>query len=527
MITISATSESVIAFDLIPSASSQFRLKAAGGRMKGSKWEFPPLVSSIKMIQRRFPDAVLQPAAASIIDHRPSDQRYYHRSWETLYEYQKESVRQLIESPLRGALLGLSPGLGKTAVSIVAAEILQSKSILVVAPLSLLRNWQREIERWGTGKSWIVRSPVDSFTFEIGEWVITNYDYLVRHESQFARNWDLVIFDESILIKTRSARRSLSAQHISKDARRVWGLSGSPISKSPDDLFNQFKTFLPSFFRSYWRFAEEYCIIERTPWGTNVLGGKPGIDLRAEFADFTAFRNQSEVLDLPPEHHVLIELQLLPDQQRVHEKLLRDFILELSTEDVPVQTVMTQILKMLQVTSNLANLQPEKDASIKSNTVVEMIETESLPLPTIIWTHWRSTAESLVKRLRLNALLKIGYLSSDLSVDERDQLVTEFQSGQIHVLVVSLGVGKFGLTLTEAQSMVYYDRSFDADALVQSSFRVHRIGLDHPVTVFTLKCLDSADEIVDMNLHGKLGDISSLTKAQLQELMMNLQTRRC
>lgn len=523
MITILATPFQVVVTAEPANDSVSYQLRELGGRYQASGlWVFPRLANSVYRIHRAFSDAVVDDSVNQLFTRTWSiDYPFDNR----LFPYQQDAVNFLVTSSLRGQLLALPPGRGKTSVAIIAASVMKLESILIVAPLTLLKNWQRELFMWEGESSTIVRDATATIS---GRWTITNYDFLVRHQQMFQKQWDLIIFDESILLKNRTAKRSKVALSIASGARRVWELSGSPTSFALDDLYSQFKILIPSWFTSYWRFANDYCIIDRSnPWGMTIIGSRHDIVPRVEFDDLMFVRSQNELSALPEEVHQVIDLDLLPDQRRVHDKLLNDFILELETKDMPVALRLTQILKMLQVTSNLINIQPSSNVSAKTDAIIDLLETEELPLPALIWTHWRETAPALQDRLaRQFPKLRICRLSADLDAEARDEIVQSFQAGEIDILIAALGVGKFGLTLTKAKSMVYYDRSYDADAMVQSSYRVHRIGLDHSVVVYTLKCPDSADDLVDMRLAGKLDDISRLTNADFINLLKSLTYQR-
>lgn len=526
-----------IEFDSPPTRGENALLSEVRAKKTPSPQAFlaPGAVTIYRMIHRRFPKIVDDPSIDLLVSPRPNDIDWTSHQ-PSMYPFQMEAASRLIQQP-RGILCALSPGLGKSLVSISAADILNVPQILVVAPLTLLGTWRAEIEKWSRDPSLqIVRGTVDKFS---SRWVITNYEMFCR-KSIFHRPWPLIIFDESILLKSRvvkhpveghaktrlvhGSQRADRAYEIGLLASRVWLLSGSPTSRDISDLFQQFKIIRPEIFTSFWRFAEEYCIIDRSSWGTEIRGTKPGIDPTIEFSDVFFSVSRDQAVSLPPETHERIEVDLLPDQARMVDKLIDDFLLEATDRDIPVSTKLAQLIRLGEIGSGTSNVRDDLDVSGKTETLVEMIDLGMIPFPTIVWTHWRKSAQSLVSRLLLEfPSLKVQYLSSDLSSEGRTLLVSQFQGGEIDILVASLGVGKYGLTLTSAYSYIYYDRSYDADAIVQSSFRVSRIGLDHPVLVYTLAT--PIDSWIDLNLDGKLRDIGQITNTDWSGLLQSL--RRC
>lgn len=478
-------------------------------------WLFPRVLSSIYSLHRRFPHLDIDEAARDCANENP-DLSLAPEIVERLYPYQVKCVQFLVSRPY-GALLAPSPGLGKSAIAIRAADALELEHILVVAPLSLLYNWQKEIGTWSSSsESLIVRS---SLSVE-GDprWIITNYETL--RKPGFDRAWDLIIFDESILLKSRDSLRTKVAQSLSRHAARVWLLSGSPISRSADDLFAQFQTIVPHAYTSFWRFVDEYCITVHNGYGVSIVGTKQNIDFQREFADIYLPIARESVLDLPPEIHERIELEVGPLQQRLIDRLLDEYILESSTREIPVTSRVSQIVRLLQVTNGTINVDPSIDESIKHQAILDLIESQ-VESPISIWGHFKLSTESLVRKLRTKfPKLRIEHLSAETSPEERAAIVEDFQSGQVHIIVSSLGVGKFGLTLTKAKTVIYAERSFDADALVQSSYRVSRIGLDHSPTVITLAT--PVDALVDENLSGKLPDIGRISGADWTNLLRSL-----
>jgi SNF2 family DNA or RNA helicase len=450
-----------------------------------------------------------------------------HPKWGEMKDFQREAITFLCQSHLRGSMICLSPGLGKTAVSILAAQSYGFKRVLVIAPLTLLRTWVREIKMWGGQAANIIHGLSDLLASAIFNplWTVTNYDSVVRHPEEFNQGWDLVILDESILVKNRSAKRTKVLKSVTASATKVWALSGSPTSRYLDDLFAQFQILLPKMFTSYWRFAEEYCYVVRDQWGWNVVGSRQNIDMQKEFEDIMFVRSMDDVIDLPKELQETIELDLLPAQKYVYNKILKEFKIELASGDtLSVPNRMAQLVRLQQVVSNLQTLDlSADDISIKFDCIEELLETERAEPPVLIWTHWIDTGRAL--RDRLSKHWSVALIFSDTPPEERQAVIDMFQGGKIQVLIISIGTGKYGITLTNANSIIYCDRSWDADAVFQSSFRVRRIGLDHSPVVFSLQCPGTTDDLVTDNLIGKFRDIARLTNTDLLALLERIERR--
>lgn len=489
---------------------------------KTDEWSLPPICSSIEQLKRSFGDSL-------VIDHQSLDRDGYLPPFgfktdynpnleDRLFPYQKDAVQFLINSPHHGAILALSPGLGKTFTTIGAARILQARRILVVSPLSLVFNWISEIWKWdNTHAQNCYRTVPDG-----DGWFVTNYETVVRLKKEYLeQRFDLIIIDESIMVKNRKATRSKTMLAMSRQAKRTWLLSGSPVSKYADDLYMQLAIVEPRYFKSFWRFANTYCFIEKTIWGDKISGTRPTIDFRWEFRDLMFVRNQRQVLpDLP---NVLFEdyaLQMEPDQKAMYQAMSKEFILELESGDLTAATKVSQLIRLQQIVS-CPNVFIPSVKSCKIKALDTLIDTQVLPLPAIIWVNFKQTAENLYKDLvDHHPELTVQIITGD-SVD-RASVFTAFQDGLVDVLILSIGVGKYGLTLTTAKSAVYYDKTFDGDAYLQSIARIHRIGLTHVPVIFTLKVPGTTDTLIEMNLMGKMQSIHAISNNDLKLLLKGL-----
>ncbi|MDM7940122.1 MAG: DEAD/DEAH box helicase [Methanothrix sp.] len=495
-----------------------------GGKLSasGTSWSFPGYSQSVYQLIRQF-----NPELDSTVSHLlegfgfslPGEIETDHPSWDKMFQFQKEAISYLILSPHRGSLLALSPGLGKSAVATVASDLLNYDRVLIIAPLSLLSTWEREYRKW----SWRDDPPkVRHGKNPEGNIVITNYDTVVRHVDEYCKaKFQLVILDESILVKNRDTRRFKALKRLTLGVNRLWLLSGNPVSREVDDLWAQFHLIDPPSFSSYWRFAESYCIIESPPWGRGVVGSR-NLDFQSEFRDLMFVRHQKDVLDLPELIPEVIDLPLTVPQKKLYEAIHSEFMAELTSKDnLLVPNKVAQLIRLQQIVSNSMNLDPDGGShSSKLDAVVEMVETGYFDFPALIWVHWTEGALQL-----WHALEKLlpGKVEIILGGDPyTDYKITEYKEGKKSILILSLGVGKYGHTLTNTRTVIYFDRTWDMDAFIQSSYRVQRIGLDHTAAVITLRCPSTVDDLVQDNLSGKAIVVSQITNADLASLLKNL-----
>lgn len=434
-----------------------------------------------------------------------------------LYAFQRDVAGQLVASG-SGRLIVMSPGLGKTAVAVVAADqiVPSYERVVVVAPASLLRTWEREIAKWQTvpGDVYVLAGTIDEGAASDARWIVMSWDRAARFSKyEWGKGWPLVILDESVLTKSRSTRRFKAMRDLRGLADRFWLLSGSPTTRYADDLWSQLHLIWPAAFRSYWRFAERYCYVEITPWGKKITGTRASLDAMEENSDLIIVVNQEDVLDLPEYLHEVIDVDLGPKQRHEYRTMQDQFVATLNGTDVIAKNEVARLQKLQQIASFW------DEHSAKHDALLDLIG--QYEAPHLIWTHWRDGGSALARRLQA-AGVDVQHVAGGMHPTLRDSTLEDFKAGRLDALVLSIGVGKFGHTLTNAKTIWYVDKTWNADDYFQSLHRVRRIGLTHRPVVVTLRAPGTVDELVEDNLSGKLGGISRLTRSNLRDLLKGL-----
>lgn len=488
-------------------------LKELGARWDGprGRWKLPASLWTLEATKDLLGDIRADTAVLALSEPPSWDGIAYHKRWTDLYDFQKIAARRLIGAYDAGIgqLLAMSPGLGKTATSIVAADVshtIRDVPTLVICPASLVPTWHREIDAWS-------EAP--------GTWTVVSYEAAIRDKDRCVSKlapWPLVIVDESIMIKSNKAKRtkflhdglikSPKRTHLFKMA---WMLSGSPIARYPDDLWGQLRMTRPKAFPSYWRFADRYCYVKDNDWGPGkvVVGPRAKYDAAKENADLMHVVNQEDVLDLPEYLFEAVDVPLTGKQATAYDDMLENFIAELETGTLEAENKIAQMTRLQQIVGGIPN-------SAKHDALVELIQDEIYKFPMLIWVNWKASAYALAERLGASIV------TGDTPKTQRDNILENFKAGEIDILVLSLGVGKFGHTFTKTETVIYMDKTFDADAYVQSLRRVRRIGLQHRPVVVSLISPSTTDELVERNLAGKLGSIARMSQADLRELLRGL-----
>lgn len=562
-----------------PSFYPTHEVQEWGGRWeKGIQaWRLPKLIRFIKRLAEFDPQS--KPTRDVLrLGKEPQEERDHlcfdviaqlaglPLSFDRLYDYQKRAVEALVTRPQHGTLLTLSPGLGKTPTSIVAADILlremgKEGRVLVVSPLSLCNNWAREIREWSQdSRVEIAHSIVGDTTVPTPDhsvrWTVTNYDSVLERDKdangktvvtghlneEFDYDWDAVIFDESVLLKNRKTKRVSATRTLARNSEKVWMLSGAPITRNNSDIWSQLNMLEPDYFSSFWRLAEEFCIVVKTQWSQGeILGSRRDISIREEFPEMMFVRNQEEVFEELPEYlYEDIEIVLHPKQAKAHQDVMDLWLHELEeapSKRVEVTAVIAMLTRLQQITSNLYNLEttgtPWPDYSSKADFVEEFLEIGDLEWPCLIWVHHRPGAKALLDRIQKRTRQKGSDLykkRAELVVGgtkNADQIIEDFKAGKVDVLLLGITVGKFGHTLSNARTVILYDKTWDSDAHFQMLHRVagaraKLAGHLHTPVLINPRCRGTVDDYVELNLAGKLPDMANITGADLAKILRSL-----
>lgn len=583
--------------------SEEVKLELGGRWDKATEsWKLAPTSLNVLKLIEWYGEEVLEGVPSEIADlaKEPWGFRGFftdelaeaqaHPSWSKLYPFQREGVEYMVCNPHGAALCALSWGMGKSAVTSVAADLIEAKRILILAPLTLAPAWKGELERWCSEPRDIKRAQagdrepgpevtianheviqetvvrdengvVHSEYFEdeikggiylsnakaVKQWieigptkenekgkVVPVRERIVRVRRDYLEmEWDLIVVDESVLLKNRKAvKGDVLGQLRKKHNPMMFLLSGSPTTKFRNDLYPQMKVLYPKAFGAYWRFTEFFCVVDKGGWGWTIEGDRPDHDPHHYLRDLMWVKSQDEALPELPEYiEQHIELEPTATQEKALDQMLNDWIVELDEvpgEKVTAENWLARNTRLQQITSNMGSLPKPSGkgfyphSSAKEDLLYDLVSGGDIELPLLVWTWYVETTDSITKRLGKIPGLRVTSVTGRDSSDEKDARIQAYKDGEIDVLVMQTATGKFGHTFTDTRTVFYHDRSFDSDAYVQSLARVRRIGLKHEPALIVPKIKGSADELVQLNLEGKLGAIARMTNADLARLLRSL-----
>lgn len=397
------------------------------------------------------------------------------------------------------AILADHPGLGKSAQAIRAACEVGAEKVLVVTRKSLIHNWEQQFALW----------LPDSVSLRYD---ITNYEQVVKRLEDFTKQrCDVLIVDECTQVKSRKAQRSQAVFKLAQAVPYVWLLTGTPVLNRPDELWMPLHIIDPQRYRSYWRFVEEYCLLEYNPWsgGRRVKGLDPAKSAKlAEELSLVLLRRTREVVNLPPITRETVFVEMTGEQKHMYDSMLKEFFVVLSgAKLVYAPTVVAQLVRLRQITCTPA-LVGGPETSAKTNALLEIVEDYAGDYKILVFSTFARYVEILIEKMRRYKAVKI---TGGMTPRQRGQAVDTFNNDPAcRVLVGTIGAMGEGLNLQGADIVIFTDKSWVPASVEQAESRSHRRGREKPVHVITLVASGTVDEHVEAVLNNKQEIISEV-----------------
>ena len=329
----------------------------------------------------------------------------------------------------------------------------------------------------------------------------------------------LMAIDESTTIKSKNAKRTKSIVKLGKMAKYRRIMTGSPITKSPMDLYTQCEFLNPELLghKSFYSFQYEYAIIKRRNLGSysfnQIVGYKNLKELNGLLDNFSYRIRKQDCLDLPDKVYTKRVVELTPEQARMYSDLKKIALGICEEGTVTPTTILTQLLRLQQVCSGHVKLD---DGAIKTFSSAKIKEVEAvveeIDGKAIIWANFTHDIESIVELLtKMYGEDSVVSYYGATSTDQRDYAMSSFQNPDslVRFFVGQPRTGGYGLTLTQASTVIYYSNSYDLEVRLQSEDRAHRIGQVNKVTYIDIIAEKTVDEKVLQALRSKI-DIASV-----------------
>ena len=425
-------------------------------------------------------------------------------------------------SPIsRGVALLMEMGTGKTLTTIATAGRLyldqKAKRMLIVAPLSILGVWKEEFQKFadypysivilngiGSRKSENLRQiPTNGLQV-----AVINYESAWRLEDELtAWDADLIVCDEGHKIKTHNIAVSKCMHRLGANARYRMLLTGTIITNKAIDVFSPYKFLNPAVFgNSFYAFRNRY--FDMTGYGLHVSVLKSGrTDEITRRIHSIAFRaTKAECLDLPETTEIVRTVELFPMAADLYKRLARDSFIALEEGEVTATNVLTRLLRLSQLTGGFLHsdesekpLFASREKLLALSDIVDSAKEDGKKL--VIIARFLPEIDAIREMLDQK---RIRYSVVSGEVKNRDVEVEWFQEdADTTVFIGQIATAGLGITLTAADTMVFYSLDYSMSNFEQAKARIHRVGQHNPCTYIYLVAAGTVDEKVLQALRDK------------------------
>ena len=349
----------------------------------------------------------------------------------------------------------------------------------------------------------------------------------VKFASKFLNSHKtLMAIDESTTIKNPSAKRTKNIIGLGKIAKYKRIMTGSPITKNPLDLYSQCEFLDPWLldFTSYYAFRNRYAEMK-----TMHLRGR-SIQVVSEFKNLSELSEtvktfsdrvlKEDCLDLPPKNFTKRHIVLTHDQRKIYDQMKKAAMAILNGKVTSTMTVLTQLMRLHQITCGHFTADDGTTQLIPNNRVTELMnvlsETEG---KAIIWANYQRDVNQIIKNIvkEYGPGSVVDYYGLTPQEDRQDNIRKFQNDDKCRFIVGTPQTGGYGITLTQANTVVYYSNGYDLEKRLQSEDRAHRIGQKKTVTYVDLIAEDTVDEKIVKALRDKINIASEVLGEELKD----------
>ena len=441
-------------------------------------------------------------------------------------------------------------GTGKTKVLIDNAAMLYDKGkingILIVAPKGVVGTWYNQelpthlpthidskTVLWQATINQKQQDKLDTL-FETGEdlhILIMNVEAFSSEKGAvFAAKFlnchkTLMAIDESTTIKNPKAKRTKNIISLSKLSKYRRILTGSPVTKNPLDLYSQCE-FLDPFllnFASYYSFRNRYAEMKQVNVAGRTIQLVSGFKNLGELSDsvknFSYRVLKEDCLDLPPKIYMKRTISLTKEQEKIYNQMKKEALAYLNGKVVSTVNVLTQLMRLQQITCGHFAADDGSIQKIKNNRITELMDTlEEIEGKAIIWAHYQYDVKCIIEEIKkVHGPRSVVDYYGLTPQDQRQKNRDAFQNDpEVRFFIGTPATGGYGITLTQAHTVIYYSNGYDLEKRIQSEDRAHRIGQTKPVTYVDIIAEETVDNKIVKALRKKVNIASEVMGEELR-----------
>jgi len=443
-------------------------------------------------------------------------------------------------------------GTGKSKVLIDNMSMLYDKGLingaLIIAPKGVYKNWfdseipthmpdhiEKKMVLWesSAGKSKEKELNILFKSDHDLHILIMNVEALsTKKGKQFAERFlnchkSLMAIDESTTIKNPGAIRTKNIIGLGDRVAYKRILTGSPVTKSPLDLYTQCWFLDPWLLdqQSYYSFRTRYALMKKIMVSGRqieiVVGYRNLAELSEKVKPFSHRVLKDDCLDLPPKTYMKRTIQLTEDQRKVYKQMKEIALATLNGKLITTHNVITQLMRLHQITCGHFKSDDGQIQKIANNRLDELMDVLSeMEGKAVIWAHYRYDIEVIVEAIKKEyGDNSVVTYYGDTSTDDRQKAIKLIQdkNSTVRFIVGTPQTGGYGITLTGASTMIYYSNGYDLEKRQQSEARIDRIGQEKPMTYIDIIAENTVDEKIVKALRTKVDIATQIMGEELKE----------
>ena len=443
-------------------------------------------------------------------------------------------------------------GTGKSKVLLDNAAMLYDKGqingLLLIAPKGVYKNWydqevpvhlpdhiEKKMVLWKTSDKSQKQKKILNTLFETG----TDLHILIMNVEAFSSgdgfyfadkflsaHKSMIAIDESTTIKTPTTKRTKAILSLRDKCKYRRILTGSPVTKSPLDLYSQCAFLDPWLLghESYWTFRARYAKMRKIEVNGRrveiVIGYMNLGELSEKIEPFSQRILKRDCLDLPDKTYVKHYVELTKEQQKVYKQMKQQAIAFLDGKMQSSATVMTQLMRLHQITCGHFTAD---DGTIKNLPCTRLDELmnilENIEGKTIIWSHYTHDVKRIIKKIKevYGEESVVDYFG-ETDTETRSKNIKKFQNDdKCRFFVGTTHTGGYGITLTAGSNMIYFSNGYDLEKRQQSEARIDRIGQTQKMTYIDIMSQDTIDERIVKALRNKVNIANTIMNEDFRE----------
>jgi SNF2 family DNA or RNA helicase len=442
----------------------------------------------------------------------------------TPYDHQKQTASFLTAN--NRAFCFSEQGTGKTGAVIWAADYLLSigdiKKVLIVCPLSIMHSaWMQDIFTIAMHRTAAVAHGSKETRRKIidgdYDFTIINYDGVPLVADDLAGKFDLVVADEANFVKTPTTRRWKALNKVLRPDTKLWMLTGTPAAQSPVDAYGLAKMCVPQRVPRYFT-AWRDSVMTKVSQFRYIPSANATKLVNAALQPAVRF-TKADCLDLPPVTYTTREIEMTAQQKKFYKELKKQMYVEAAGEQISAVHAAAGLNKLLQLSCGAVYSDTGEvvqfDAKNRLDEVSEVVSEAAHKV--IVFVPFRHAIEIVAERLR-----KEGYtteiINGGVSMKNRTQIFKDFQkTDNPRVLVIQPQSAAHGVTLTAADTIVWFGPTSSVETWLQANERINRPSQQNKMTIIKIYGSEVEKKVYSA-LESKEANQKDLVKLYEQEI---------